>query len=581
MFKEKLHQSCLRIILLFCTIIFPVVCFAYQSNSNENFLDKKIRLIMLKHNIPAASIAVINRNHLAFVRTYKNPNYPKLKIKSNAMFQAASASKVVTALASLRLVSEGKLNLDEDINNKLRSWKIPVNHFARNKKVTVHNILNMTSGLSAHRFVGYPTNTKLPSLQQILEGQPPANSEPVLVRFIPGTKYFYSSGGFLVLQQLIQDVMHTKFSIAMEELIFRPLDMQHSLYAAKVHKLFTGNIVPGFVNGAKVSGGWYNYPELASNGLWATSKDLAKVVINIMQSYQGKSSGLLSQNIAKQMLTKQKNTPYGLGFIVEGQGKNLSFTKSGQNFGYVSMIAGLPNTGKGAVVMINSNNNLAGVRAIMRAIEKKYQWPQVKPSTEKEPQDKETKFVLSVLGKVGLNNQQLTPEQKKFIKKIQKAAKKNPYSERTKQEAKVEQNPFANVFFHPNYILPFYYTQSPADNIYGNTIPEQQTLRNLEFKAQFSFKVPLWRKILQSKISLYAAYTQLIYWQLYASSAYFRESDYQPELFVDYPLFNWNTWRLGAVHQSNGRGGNMERTWNRIYIESIFSFNNWMMLIKS
>jgi phospholipase A1 len=280
------------------------------------------------------------------------------------------------------------------------------------------------------------------------------------------------------------------------------------------------------------------------------------------------------------MLTKQKNTPYGLGLIIQGEGKNLSFSKVGENLGYVSMIVGLPNTGQGAVVMINSNNNLAGIKDIVQTIENKYQWPMVKALGVQEAQDEETKFVLSVLGKMGFNGKKLTPTQEKIIKKIQIAAEKNPYSERTKQEAKVEQNPFAIAFFQPNYILPFYYTQSPAHNIYGTTTPESQRLRQLEFKAQFSFKVPIWRRILHSKANLDIAYTQLMYWQVYTNSPYFRETNYQPELFVDYPLFNWNTWRFGVVHQSNGRGGNMERSWNRIYIETIFSLNNWMLSFK-
>lgn len=181
---------------------------------------------------------------------------------------------------------------------------------------------------------------------------------------------------------------------------------------------------------------------------------------------------------------------------------------------------------------------------------------------------------------LGFAHVKLTPTQKKIIKQIQKAAKKNPYSERVKQEEKIEQNPFAISLYNPNYVLPFYHTAKPAYAIYGDTTPEQQKLQHNELKAQFSFKVPVWVKIIRSKFSLYLAYTQKFYWQVYTRSAYFRESNYEPEVFVEYSLFDWNTWRAGVVHQSNGRGGDMERSWNRFYVEGIFSLRHWMLSFK-
>jgi phospholipase A1 len=522
------------------------------------------------------------------VNAYKNPNYPKLKVTTDSKFQAASISKIVTAFAALRLVARNKLNLDENINDKLRSWKIPINNFTASKKVTLRNILNMTSGLSVSGFSGYPVGAKLPSLLQILEGQQPANSEPVLVTFTPGTKYFYSAGGFLVLQQLIRDVVGTNFAMAMHHLVLNPLFMRQSFYAKSLHKHFWRKEIPGFYSTSDarkimIPGGWHNYPELASNGLWSTPKDLARFVINIMQSYQGKPSGLLPQSVAKQMLTKQKNTLFGLGVMVQGKDKNLNFIKIGKNFGYIAVIIGFPNTGQGAVLMINDDNNFACVAKIVYAIERKYKWPifpAKKLEQEVRVQDEETKFILSILGAVGVKKNKLDVTTKKIVKQIQQAAAKNPYSERLKHEAKVEENPFAIGLFQPNYILPFYYTGQPAYAIYGNTTPDQQKLRKEEFKAQFSFRVPIWHRILHSRANLYVAYTQLLYWQVYASSAYFRETNYQPELFLDYPLFNWNTWRVGAVHQSNGRGGNMERSWNRLYVEGIFSLKRWMLSFK-
>jgi phospholipase A1 len=122
--------------------------------------------------------------------------------------------------------------------------------------------------------------------------------------------------------------------------------------------------------------------------------------------------------------------------------------------------------------------------------------------------------------------------------------------------------------YEPTYILPAYYTFSPDDAVYGNTLPNGQNLNKLEVKFQLSFKIAM----ASSGLAKYAyvAYTQLSYWQLYRDSAFFRETDYQPELLIE-PDKRWHLgdgwdigWRVSPfVHQSNGRGGNLERSWDR------------------
>lgn len=162
----------------------------------------------------------------------------------------------------------------------------------------------------------------------------------------------------------------------------------------------------------------------------------------------------------------------------------------------------------------------------------------------------------------------------------------DPVESRSIKEDKIPANSFAIVFYKPTYILPYYYTGSPYNKVYQTT-PTNESIKSSEIKYQLSFKVPVWRNILHSSSSFYLAYTQLSYWQAYNHSAFFRETDYEPEIFLanefNIPLTtNWklNFINLGAVHQSNGFGGNMERSWNRIYLEAIASRENWMISIK-
>ena len=101
-----------------------------------------------------------------------------------------------------------------------------------------------------------------------------------------------------------------------------------------------------------------------------------------------------------------------------------------------------------------------------------------------------------------------------------------------------------------------------------------------EFVAQLSFKVPLWKDMFGKPIKLSAAYTQIMFWQLYSASPYFRETNYEPEIFLSGKPYDFFICSGGLVHQSNGRGGLMERSWNRAYLDALFPLGDWTLSVK-
>ena len=164
----------------------------------------------------------------------------------------------------------------------------------------------------------------------------------------------------------------------------------------------------------------------------------------------------------------------------------------------------------------------------------------------------------------------------------------SPVEERALKEKEIPPNFFTITFYKPTYILPYYYTRSPYDQVYVGNTPNNDPINRSEIKYQLSLKVPVLKNILQRPSNLYLAYTQLSYWQAYNNTAFFRQTDYEPELFLANevnmatPIRGWtiNFLNIGAVHQSNGFGSAMERSWNRIYLEAISSGDNWMFSIK-
>jgi phospholipase A1 len=152
-------------------------------------------------------------------------------------------------------------------------------------------------------------------------------------------------------------------------------------------------------------------------------------------------------------------------------------------------------------------------------------------------------------------------------------------TEKIAEQTAATNSTYGIAFDEPNYILPFYYTGKPYQSVYEGQTPDDQTLNRAEFKAQLSLLFPLWKHIFK-ETGLFISYTQLSYWQFYAKSQYFRETNYKPAIFIRRHFLANAEWRLGLNHQSNGRGGSTERSWNRAYLDFRFSGENWMISIE-
>jgi phospholipase A1 len=144
-------------------------------------------------------------------------------------------------------------------------------------------------------------------------------------------------------------------------------------------------------------------------------------------------------------------------------------------------------------------------------------------------------------------------------------------------------NPFVLTPHRPNYLLPVTYTVRPDDTPFGN----DEKLQHTEVQFQLSFKVLVAENLIGNNGHLSFAYTERAFWQAYnrSISAPFRETDHEPELFLTFE----NDWRaLGARnsanqfilnHQSNGRGGTLSRSWNRVMFNSIWEKDNFVLSI--
>src|SRR5215471_3300393 len=161
---------------------------------------------MAADRVPGVSIAVIHNGEIEWAQGFGVAQLGGASVTVETLFQAGSISKPVSAMAALRLVQEGKLSLDSDVNQALTSWKIPPSAAAPGAVVTLRELLTHTAGLTGQGFPGYATGAPVPTLVQILNGEKPANTAPIRLEATPGSQWKYSGGGYTVVQQLMLDV---------------------------------------------------------------------------------------------------------------------------------------------------------------------------------------------------------------------------------------------------------------------------------------------------------------------------------------------------------------------------------------
>jgi CubicO group peptidase (beta-lactamase class C family)/predicted transcriptional regulator YdeE len=338
--------------------------------------------LMKAYNVPAVSIAVIENYKIVDAKAYGVVSADsKTPITTLTLFQAGSISKPVAATGALYLVEQGKLALDQDVNEKLKSWKVPENEFTKDQKVTLRRLMSHSAGLTIHGFPGYDVDAPIPTVEQVLNGEKPANTGPVRVDIVPGTKARYSGGGITIEQLLMTDVTGKPFPALMRELVLDKIGMSDSSYEQPLPRARAVMTAGGtYIDGKAVHGKWHVYPEMAAAGLWTTPTDLAKFVIEIARSKQGKANRVLSQKMTEQMLTPVLEN-IGLGFFLEKDNPG-QFGHGGADEGFQALLTMNADTGNGLAVMADSDNGIAVADQVLRRVAQEYAWTNYKSQPE-------------------------------------------------------------------------------------------------------------------------------------------------------------------------------------------------------
>jgi len=336
-----------------------------------------VQQLLAQFHVPGVSIAVIKDFRIEWAKGYGAADVEThAPVTPETMFQAASISKTVAAMASMKAVQDGRFTLDQDVNTILKSWHLPGGDFTKDHPVTPRSLMSHTSGTGdGFGFPGYAVGAPLPTVVQILDGIPPSNRQKVRLERPPLTGFKYSGGAVMIQELALTDAVGKPFAQIAREWILNPLGMTNSGYeqplpasrhnqAARAHDR----------NGARMGDPWHVYPEHAAAGLWTTPTDLARFAIEVQLSLQGRSNKVLSQASVQEMVTPVGVGPYAVGFEMEKQGEGWYFIHGGSNWGFQCVLIAHRVKGYGAVIMTNGDAGGALMQALLARIQQDEQW---------------------------------------------------------------------------------------------------------------------------------------------------------------------------------------------------------------
>ncbi|HEY0161121.1 MAG TPA: serine hydrolase domain-containing protein [Edaphobacter sp.] len=354
----------------------------YVKLTNASNDEMNLASQMTALHVPAVSIATIRNGRIDWTRAYGVSSLDGPPASTKTLFGAASISKSITALGVLKLVEQRKIDLDADVNQYLKRWKIPDNQFTATRKVTVRELLNHTSGIGTHNGVIYDPSSSLPNLLEMLNGEKPARTAPVRVEAIPGTKFAYANGGYLILYLLIEDVTGESFGQYMKRTVLQPIGMNDSTFDAPLTSQWAKRAATSYNGkGKAVPPEQFVEPNLAAGGLWTTPTDLAKFLIEVQKEYAGTSHKVLHQPTLRTIVMagrdQAKARSWGLGFEVGGSADNPYVRHQGSAYFQDDMLAYL--RGGGIVVMTSGGDGGTLAEQIFRSAATVYGFPDFKP----------------------------------------------------------------------------------------------------------------------------------------------------------------------------------------------------------
>lgn len=270
-------------------------------------------------SIPGGAVAVIENGKVILARGFGVADAAAgTPVRQDTLFNIGSTSKSVAAWGAMRLVSEGKLTLDEAVNARLQRWHLPPSEH-NVVGVTLRRLLSHTAGLSVSGYRGWGPDDLIPTLEQSLSGNS-NGAGAVALTSAPGSAWSYSGGGYTLMQLLVEETAQRPFAVYMRDAVLRPLGMGESSFeltprvlgqAARAYDdLGEETPTPRFV-------------EVAAAGMYAPIGDMACYALASIGN--ARAATVLPADVLDLMTSAAPATDgrFGLGYAIQPSGEGF------------------------------------------------------------------------------------------------------------------------------------------------------------------------------------------------------------------------------------------------------------------
>lgn len=289
-------------------------------------------------------------------------------VDQKTVFQVASLSKWISAMGIMKLVEDGKLDLDVPVSTYLRRWQLPPSEYD-NDGVTVRRLLSHTAGLTdGLGYSGFEEGTTPQTIEESLTQASDADegvSGTVAVGIEPGSEFQYSGGGYTLLQLIVEEVTGQSFADYMQSAVFEPLGLKHATYDWT--QIAEGTLVNFYDSDGSLAR-HYCYTSLAATSLYVSLSDLitlAQYHLEIQNGNRDKSIVLKPETLLemrKSHATSMGADIWGLGTILYAPLDNgdYIFGHDGKSTPPINTALRLnPETGDGIIILETGHPDLA------------------------------------------------------------------------------------------------------------------------------------------------------------------------------------------------------------------------------
>ncbi|MFX0201612.1 MAG: serine hydrolase domain-containing protein [Candidatus Hodarchaeota archaeon] len=344
----------------------PIVSMALPVQLNESYLaifwDEIIPNHLAEDNVAGVTISVVNASGVLFAKGYGYANVAKgtLVTANETLFNIASISKVFTATAVMKLVENGTLDLNTDVNNYLESFQVPMMPGAG--PITLAHLLSHTAGFEESlEDIFISDIDSLPTIGEFLEEYLPARVFP------PGYVQGYSNLGSALAGFVVEEVMGVSFGEFVEDHVLKPLGMNSTTAYQQVPSSLAPRHSRGYsnFNGELVSNPHYYCAVPPAGGMSSTAQDMAQIMLMYLNegSYAGEQfleETTVQQMQAEQVIGHPELTGIGYGFYRRKMNNQTLVGHTGGMPGFSGIMALLPEHEIGIFIAVNTDSGSYG-----------------------------------------------------------------------------------------------------------------------------------------------------------------------------------------------------------------------------